>query len=183
MASNNDLDELAITTLRTLSIDAVEAAGSGYPGTAMAMAPVIYTIFNDHLRYDPEDPDWENRDRFVLSVGHASILLYSMFHLAGVTSVDPDTGDRVAAMTLDDLRQYRQGDTKATGHPEYGVTVGVETSTGPLGQGIATSVGMAMAQRWKQATFDPEGNGLFDHEVIALCSDGDLMEGLSLIHI
>ena len=179
MKTPEELDELAITTLRTLAIDAVEAAGSGYPGTAMALSPVLYTIFTEHLRYDPEDPEWENRDRFILEVGHASILLHSMLHLGGVSSVDPDTGERVPARTLNDLRHYRQGNTAATGHPEHGVTAGIDASTGPLSQGLATSVGMAMAQRWKQATFDPEGAGLFDHEVITLGSDGGMMEGLS----
>lgn len=175
----DDIDDLAITTLRTLAIDAVEAAGSGYPGTAMSMAPVVYTLFTEHLRYDPDDPQWLNRDRFVLSVGHASILLWGMLHIADVRSLDEATGGPGPAMTLDDLRHYRQGGSRATGHPEYGVTAGVETTTGPLGQGIATSVGMAMAKRWSAATFDPESSGLFDHEVVALCGDGDLMEGLS----
>ena len=179
MKTTQELDDLAIDTLRTLAVDAVEKAGSGYPGTAMALSPVVYTIFTEHLRYDPDDPTWENRDRFILEVGHASILLHSMLHLANVTSLDPETGERVPARTLEDLRRYRQGGTTATGHPEYGVTIGVDASSGPLGQGIATSVGMAMAQRWKQATFDPEGVGLFDHEIIAVASDGGLMEGLS----
>ena len=175
-----DLDALAITTIRTLSIDAVENVGSGYPGTAMALAPTLYTLYTEHLRYDPEDPLWENRDRFVLSVGHAGIALFSMLHLAGVKSVDPATGPvGELAMTVDDLRGYRQGQGRATGHPEYGVTAGVETSTGPLGQGLATSVGMAVAQRWKAATFDTDQQGVFDHEVIALGGDGDVMEGIA----
>ena len=174
--ANDDVDQAAITTLRTLAIDAIEAAGSGYPGTAMAMAPVLYTLFTEHLRYDPDDPQWPNRDRFVLSVGHASILLYAMLHVAEVKQA---AGDDELAISLEDLRNYRQGGSKATGHPEYGVTTGVETTTGPLGQGIATSVGMAMAQRWTAATFDPEGQGVFNHEVIALCGDGDMMEGIS----
>ena len=176
----DELDQLAITTLRTLAIDAVEEAGSGYPGTAMALAPLVYTIYSEHLRFDPEDPKWDNRDRFVLSVGHASNLLYGMLHLSGVKSVDPSTGPvGEPAMTLDDIRGYRQGETRATGHPEYGVVAGVETSTGPLGQGLANSVGMAMAQRWKAATFDVDGQGLFDHEVIAVGGDGDVMKGIA----
>ncbi len=175
-----DLDALAITTLRTLAIDAVEEAGSGYPGTAMALAPVVYTIYSEHLRYDPDDPTWENRDRFVLSVGHASNLLYGMLHLSGVKSVDPSTGPvGEPAMTVDDIRGYRSGTTRATGHPEYGVVAGVETSTGPLGQGLANSVGMAIAQRFKAATFDVDGQGLFDHEVIAVGGDGDVMQGIA----
>ena len=178
--TNEDLDALAITTLRTLSIDAVENAGSGYPGTAMALAPALYTIYTEHLRYDPQDPLWENRDRFVLSVGHAGILLYSMLLLADVRSVDPGTGPvGEPAMTVDELRQYRQGEGRATGHPEHGVLAGIETSTGPLGQGLANSVGMAVAQRWKAATFDVDKTGLFDHEVIALGGDGDVMEGIA----
>lgn len=174
------LDELAITTLRTLAIDAVEEAGSGYPGTAMALAPAIYTIYSEHLRYDPEDPTWENRDRFVLSVGHASNLLYGMLHLSGVKSVDPKTGPvGEPAMTVEDIKGYRSGTTRATGHPEYGVVAGVETSTGPLGQGLANSVGMAMAQRFKAAKFDVDNQGLFDHEVIAVGGDGDVMQGIA----
>ena len=179
-ATNDDLDALAITTLRTLSIDAVENAGSGYPGTAMALAPTLYTIYIEHLRYDPLDPLWENRDRFVLSVGHAGILLYSMLLLADVRSVDPVTGPvGEPVMTVDELRQYRQGKGRATGHPEHGVLAGVETSTGPLGQGLANSVGMAVAQRWKAAAFAVGNQGVFDHEVIALGGDGDVMEGIA----
>lgn len=179
-SKNEDLDALAITTLRTLSIDAVENAGSGYPGTAMALAPALYTIYTEHLRYDPQDPLWENRDRFVLSVGHAGILLYSMLLLADVRSADPATGPvGEPAMTVDELRQYRQGKGRATGHPEHGVLAGIETSTGPLGQGLANSVGMAVAQRWKAATYDVDQTGLFDHEVIAMGGDGDVMEGIA----
>ena len=176
---DHDIDELAVTTLRTLAIDAVNKAGSGYPGTAMAMSPVVYTLFTEHMRYDPDDPNWLNRDRFVLSVGHASILLWGMLHVAEVQSTDEATGGPGPAVTLEDIRHYRQGGSRATGHPEHGVTAGVEATTGPLGLGIASSVGLAMAQRWNRATFDPESTGVFDHEVIALCSDGDMMEGLS----
>src|SRR5579871_6450031 len=144
MAQKN-LDQLSINTIRTLAMDAVQQANSGHPGTPMAMAPVAYTLWNRLLRFDPNDPIWPNRDRFVLSMGHASTLLYSMLHLTGVTSVD-EKYERLGtpAVALDDLRRFRQLDSKCPGHPEYHLTSGVETTTGPLGQGIATSVGMAI---------------------------------------
>ncbi len=177
---NPNLEKLAVDTIRTLSMDAVEAAKSGHPGTPMALAPVAYLLFRETLRYDPERPDWPNRDRFILSCGHASTLLYSTLHLAGVKQIGPDgkpTGE--AAVPMEHLRKFRQLDTRCPGHPEHGVTSGVETTTGPLGQGIGNSVGMAMASRWLGANYNRPGFDLFNFNVFALCSDGDLMEGLS----
>ena len=174
------LDDLAINTLRTLAIDAVEKAASGHPGTPMALAPVGYTLWSRFLRYDPDRPDWPNRDRFVLSVGHASMLLYGLLHLAGVREIDADgqpTGQ--PAVGLEDIRQFRQLSSKTPGHPEYRLTTGVETTTGPLGQGCANSVGMALAQRWLAAHFNRDDARLFDHDIYVLCSDGDMMEGVS----
>jgi transketolase len=173
------IDQLAINTIRTLSMDAVQAANSGHPGTAMALAPVAYTLWQRFLRFDPELPIWANRDRFVLSVGHASVLLYSLLHLTGVKSVNPDyetVGE--PAVPLDDLKRFRQLDSKCPGHPEYRWTSGVECTTGPLGTGIATSVGMSIAGLWYAATFNRPGYELFDYDVYALCGDGDLMEGV-----
>ncbi|HET7569105.1 MAG TPA: transketolase [Gammaproteobacteria bacterium] len=180
MADNKSLDELCINTIRTLAMDAVEAAQSGHPGTPMALAPVAYTLWQRFLRYDPADPIWPNRDRFVLSVGHASMLLYSLLHLTGVKSVDPDyevLGE--PAVSLDDIKNFRQLGSKCPGHPEYHLTSGVETTTGPLGQGCANSVGMAMAERWLAAHFNRPDIEMFDYNVYALCSDGDMMEGVS----
>src|SRR6187200_282689 len=150
-----DLDQLAINTIRTLSIDAVEKANSGHPGTPMSMAPVAYELWQHHLRFDPADPIWPNRDRFVLSAGHASMLLYSLLFLSGVKSVNPkyETLGQ-PSVTLDDIRHFRQLDSKCPGHPEYRWTSGIETTTGPLGQGVATSVGMAVASVWKAAHFN-----------------------------
>jgi transketolase len=176
----SDLDLLSVNTIRTLSIDAIQKASSGHPGTPMAMAPVAYTIWQRFLRFDPADPIWPNRDRFVLSAGHASMLLYALLHLAKVRAVDPDyevVGE--PAVSLDDIKTFRQLDSKAAGHPEYRWTSGVETTTGPLGQGIATSVGMAIAGRWQAAHFNSSGFPLFDFDVYALCGDGCLMEGVS----
>jgi len=173
-----DLDLLCINTIRTLSMDAVEAAKSGHPGTPMALAPVAYAIWTRHLRYDPAVPGWPNRDRFVLSAGHASMLLYSILHLAGV--LDPERGkDGGAAITLDDIRDFRQLDSRTAGHPEHGLAPGIETTTGPLGQGIANSVGMAIASRWLAARYNRPGFELFDHRVFVIASDGDVMEGIS----
>jgi len=175
-----DLDALAIDTLRTLAIDAVEKAASGHPGTPMALAPVGYTLWSRFLRYDPDRPDWPNRDRFVLSVGHASMLLYGLLHLTGVREVDADgrpTGE--PAVSLEDIRQFRQLSSKTPGHPEYRMTTGVETTTGPLGQGCGNSVGMALAERWLAAHFNRDHAVLFDHDVYVLCGDGDMMEGVS----
>ncbi|HWC09173.1 MAG TPA: transketolase [Solirubrobacterales bacterium] len=174
---NQDIDQLAINTIRTLSIDAVEKASSGHPGTPMSMAPVAYELWQNHLRYDPADPIWPNRDRFVLSAGHASMLLYSMIFLAGVRKVSEDyeiTDEE--ACSLHEIENFRQLHSRTPGHPEYRWTTGVETTTGPLGQGIATSVGMAMASKWQGATF---GEDLFDFDVYALAGDGCLMEGVS----
>ena len=175
-----DLDRLCINTLRTLSIDAVEQAQSGHPGTPMGAAPTVYCLWQRFLHYDPHDPDWLNRDRFVLSIGHASMLLYSLLHLCGVKATSPSyqRADRLA-VTLDDLKSFRQAGSRCTGHPEYGWTSGVEATTGPLGQGVATSVGMAIAERWLAATYNRRGYDLFDHNVYALCGDGDMMEGIS----
>jgi transketolase len=173
------LDQLSIDTIRTLSIDAVQAAGSGHPGTPMALAPLVYTLWNRVLRFDPQDPVWPNRDRFVLSNGHASMLLWSVLHLSGTQAVNAEyeqTGR--LAVTLEDLRRFRQLGSKAPGHPEYHLVSGVEATTGPLGQGIATSVGLAVAQRWLAARYNRPGLEIFDYAIHAVCSDGDLMEGV-----
>jgi transketolase len=175
-----DIDTLCINTIRTLSIDAIQKAKSGHPGTPMALAPVAYVLWQQFLRFDPANPIWPNRDRFVLSNGHASMLLYSLLHLTGVRAVDPDyetLGD--PSVSLDDIKSFRQLDSHAPGHPEYHLTSGVETTTGPLGQGIATSVGMAMAGKWLAAHFNRPGFQMFDFNVYAFCGDGDFMEGVS----
>jgi transketolase len=173
-------DKLCIDTIRTLAMDAVEAAHSGHPGAAMAMAPVAYTLWNDFLRFDPADPIWPNRDRFVLSAGHASMLLYALLHLAGVRAVDREY-HRLdhPAVSLNDIRHFRQLDSVCTGHPEYRLTTGVETTTGPLGQGCANSVGMAIAGLWQAAHFNRPDFTMFDYDVYCLCGDGDMMEGVS----
>src|ERR687884_1115410 len=174
------LETLSVNTIRTLAMDAVQAANSGHPGTPMAMAPVAYLLWNEILRFDPEDPIWPNRDRFVLSMGHASMLLYSMLHLTGVKSVNPQyevLGQ--PSVTLEDIKSFRQLDSRCPGHPEYRWTSGIETTTGPLGQGIATSVGMAIASKWQAAYFNRPGHELFDFNVYALCGDGCMMEGIS----
>ncbi len=167
-------ERLAIDTIRTLSMDAVQKANSGHPGTPMALAPVGWTLWTKFLRYDPAQANWPNRDRFVLSVGHASMLLYSLLHLAGVKQPDGQP-----AVSLEDIRQFRQLGSKTPGHPEYSHTVGVETTTGPLGQGCGNSVGMAIAERWMAARYNKPGFTLFDHDVYALCGDGDMMEGVA----
>src|SRR5512135_3613299 len=178
--SSTLLDQLSINTIRTLCMDAVQAANSGHPGTAMAMAPVVYALWQYVLRFDPEDPIWPNRDRFVLSIGHASMLLYSALHLAGVKAVNPQY-ERLGELSvkLEDIKNFRQLDSRCAGHPEYHWTSGVETTTGPLGQGVATSVGMAIGSRWLAAHFNRPEHRLFDFNVYALCGDGDMMEGLS----
>ncbi len=175
-----NLDQLAINTIRTLAMDAVQAANSGHPGTAMAMAPVVYCLWQRFLRFDPEDPIWPNRDRFVLSIGHASLLLYSMLHLCGVKAVNRKY-ERLGelSVTLEDIQHFRQLDSKCPGHPEYRWTSGVETTTGPLGQGVATSVGMAIAGRWMSAHFNRPSFEMFHYNVYAFCGDGDMMEGVS----
>lgn len=177
--AEKSIERLAIDTIRTLSMDAVQAANSGHPGTPMALAPAAYVLWNEVLRYDPAQPGWPNRDRFVLSCGHASMLLYSVLHLAEVKQLDRDgrpTGE--LAVPLEAIRQFRQLHSRCPGHPEHGETSGVETTTGPLGQGIGNSVGMAIASRWLAARYNRPGFDLFDFNVYALCSDGDLMEGL-----
>jgi transketolase len=177
--TNEQLDLLSINTIRTLSMDAVQAANSGHPGTPMALAPLIYTLWNRVMRFDPEDPIWPNRDRFVLSNGHASMLLWSMLHLTGVQAVNADY-ERLGrpAVTLDDIRRFRQFGSKAPGHPEYHLVSGVEATTGPLGQGIATSVGMAIARRWLASRYNQPGFDIFDYNIYAVCGDGCLMEGV-----
>jgi transketolase len=179
-ATGSARDEQCVATIRTLAMDAVQAANSGHPGTPMAMAPVAYTLWSRHLRFDPGNPIWSNRDRFVLSAGHASTLLYALLHLARVTAVNP-MYEMVGtpAVSLDDLRNFRQLDSKAPGHPEYRWTSGVECTTGPLGTGVATSVGMAIAGEWQAATFNRPGYRLFDYDVYALAGDGDMMEGIA----
>jgi len=179
-AAATDLDRLAIDTIRTLSMDAVEAAKSGHPGTPMALAPVAFTVWKDFLRYDPADPAWPNRDRFVLSCGHASMLLYSLIHLAGIRRNGPsDAARREPAVTLEQIRRFRQLDSVCAGHPEHHMTAGIETTTGPLGQGCGNSVGMAIAARWLGARYNRPGHVLFDYDTYVLCSDGDLMEGVA----
>jgi transketolase len=180
VATEAELDELSVNTIRTLCIDAVQEARSGHPGTPMAMAPVAYCLWQRFLRFDPDDPIWPNRDRFVLSAGHASTLLYSLLHLTGVKAVDAryEVLGR-PSVTLDDLRHFRQLDSRCPGHPEYRWTSGVETTTGPLGQGLATSVGMAIAREWLAARFDRPGFPMFDFDVYALGGDGCFMEGIS----
>ncbi len=178
--SGDALDALSITTLRTLAMDAVQAADSGHPGTPMGIAPVAYCLWQRMLRYAPNDPLWPNRDRFVLSSGHASMLLYGLLHLAGVREVDREgrvTGE--PAVPLGDIQRFRQLDSKCPGHPEFGWTTGVETTTGPLGQGLAVSAGMALAGRWLAARYDRPGYALFDHDVYAVSGDGCMMEGIS----
>jgi len=174
------IDQLCINTIRTLSMDAVQQANSGHPGTPMAMAPVVYTLWQQFLRFDPDDPIWPNRDRFVLSAGHASMLLYSMLHLCQVKAVDPDyeTLGKLS-VTLDDIKNFRQLNSKCPGHPEYRWTSGIETTTGPLGQGVATSVGMALASRWMREYFNRPGFEMVNFNVYALAGDGCMMEGVS----
>ena len=175
-----DLDSKCIDTIRTLCIDAIEAANSGHPGTPIGIAPVTYTLWQRFLRFDPSDPIWPNRDRYVLSSGHASALLWSMLHLTGVQAVDPDYEVLgTPAVSLDDLRSFRQLDSKAPGHPEYRWTSGVEATTGPLGTGVATSVGMAVASQWLAARYNRAGHTLFDFDVYAQAGDGCMMEGIS----
>ncbi|MBB5422014.1 transketolase [Paraburkholderia sp. JPY158] len=180
MQNDPALDQLCINTIRTLSMDAVQKANSGHPGTPMALAPIAYHLWQHHLRYDPDEPLWPNRDRFVLSVGHASMLLYSLLHLANVKAVDEHGKPTGApAVSLDDIQHFRQIDSNTPGHPEYRMTTGVETTTGPLGQGLGNSVGMAMAARWYENHFNRADAPLFDYRVYALCGDGDMMEGIS----
>ncbi len=164
------IDLLSINTIRTLCMDAVQQARSGHPGTPMAMAPVVYCLWQDVLRFDPAAPIWPNRDRFILSSGHASMLLYAMLYLTGVQAVDPqyEVLGR-PSVTLDDIKRFRQFDSKCPGHPEYRWNSGIETTTGPLGQGVATSVGIAIAGGWLGSHFNRPGFDLFDYDVYALC--------------
>jgi transketolase len=179
MASQN-LDQLSINTIRTLSIDAVQQAKSGHPGTPMALAPLVYTIWNRVMRFDPKDPIWPNRDRFVLSNGHASMLLWSILCLTGTRAVNAEY-ERLGqpSVTLDDIRRFRQLDSKAPGHPEYHWTSGVEATTGPLGQGVAMSVGMAIAEKWLANRFNRTGYDIFDYRIYAIGGDGCMMEGVA----
>ncbi|KKN18607.1 hypothetical protein LCGC14_0954110 [marine sediment metagenome] len=180
MTNRTEMDQLCINTLRTLSIDMVQKANSGHPGTPMGAAPTLYCLWQRFLRFDPDQPDWPNRDRFVLSVGHACALLYSMLYLCDVKATRPDRDPPgPGAITLEDLKRFRQADSRCSGHPEYGLASGVETTTGPLGQGVATSVGMAIAERWLAATYNRPDYTVFDYNVYALCGDGDMMEGIS----
>jgi len=175
-----ELDQLTINTIRTLSIDAVERAKSGHPGTPMALAPLVYTLWNRVMRFDPADPIWPNRDRFVLSNGHASMLLWSVLHLTGTRAVNADY-ERLGqpSVSLEDIRRFRQIDSKAPGHPEYHWVSGVETTTGPLGQGVATSVGMAIARKWLADRYNRPGFAIFDYDIYVVCGDGCLMEGVA----
>jgi transketolase len=180
-APRHPLDELCINTIRTLAIDAIQAANSGHPGTPMAMAPIGYYLWQYVLRFDPQDPIWPNRDRFVLSAGHASMLLYALLHLSGVRAVSKDY-ERLGepSVPLEAIKSFRQWHSRCPGHPEYRWTSGVETTTGPLGQGLANSVGMAMASRWLAARYNRPGfEDLIDFNVYALCGDGCMMEGIS----
>jgi transketolase len=174
-----DLDQLSIDTIRTLAIDGVQRANSGHPGAPMGLAAVAYTLWQRVLKYDPANPLWPNRDRFVLSAGHASMLLYSVLHLVGVKEADKDDkiSDRLA-VSMDEIKRFRQLDSKTPGHPESHMTTGVETTTGPLGQGAGNSVGMAIAGKWLGATYNKPGFPMFDFNVYAICGDGDMMEGV-----
>jgi transketolase len=175
-----DTDELCINTMRTLAIDAIQQANSGHPGTPMGMSPTVYCLWQRVLRFDPEDPIWMNRDRFVLSAGHASTLLYSILHLAKVKAVDPEYEILGRpSVTLEDIKSFRQFGSRCAGHPEYRWTSGVETTTGPLGQGVATSVGMAIAEKWLAARYNKPGFALFGYRIYAVCGDGCMMEGIS----
>jgi transketolase len=174
-----DIDLLSIDTIRTLAIDAVQKAQSGHAGTPMGIAPVAYTLWQDFLRYDPSEPNWPNRDRFVLSAGHASMLLYALLHLAGVRRLDGSRVTDKPAVSLDDIKSFRQLDSVTPGHPEFGRTTGVELTTGPLGQGCGDSVGMAIASRWLAARYNRPQLTIFDFNVYVICSDGDMMEGVA----
>jgi len=178
--TDEQIAQLSISTIRTLAMDAVQQAKSGHPGTPMALAPLVYTIWNRVMHFDPQDPIWPNRDRFVLSNGHASMLLWSVLHLARVQAVNAEY-ERLGqpSVTLDDIRRFRQLDSKAPGHPEYHWVSGVETTTGPLGQGVATSVGMAIAEKWLANRYNRPGFELFAYRIYAVCGDGCLMEGVS----
>ena len=178
--SPQNLDELCINTIRTLSIDAVQQANSGHPGAPMGLAPVVYSLWQSFLRYDPADPLWPNRDRFVLSAGHASMLLYSTLHLAGVRMVNAKGEvQKDLSVSMEEIKRFRQLGSRTPGHPESHITTGVETTTGPLGQGVANSVGMAIAGKWLAANFNQPGFDIFNFRVYSVCGDGDLMEGVA----
>ena len=178
--ASTDIQTLAVDTIRTLSMDAVQTANSGHPGTPMALAPIAYQLFNHTMQYDPAHPNWPNRDRFVLSCGHASMLLYSTLHLAGVKATDHDGNilDELS-IKLEDIKNFRQIGSVCAGHPEYAEAAGIETTTGPLGAGVSNSVGMAISQKWLAENYNTDQHKLFDFNVFALCSDGDLMEGVA----
>ena len=178
--ADDKIVQLAINTIRTLSIDAVQQAKSGHPGTPMALAPLVYTIWNRVMRFDPQDPIWPNRDRFVLSNGHASMLLWSALHLTKTQAVNADYETLGhPSVSLDDIRHFRQLESKAPGHPEYHWVSGVETTTGPLGQGVATSVGMGIAEKWLANRYNRPGFEIFDYNIYAICGDGCMMEGVA----
>ncbi len=180
LLTGKQLDLLTINTIRTLAIDAVQKANSGHPGAPMGLAPVAYSLWQNYLRYDPANPAWPNRDRFVLSNGHASMLLYATLFLAGVRKLRTDgKPTNQPAVSLDDIKNFRQINSNTPGHPEYGLTTGVETTTGPLGQGVANSVGMAIAAKWLGAQYNRPNFNLFDYNIWAICGDGDLMEGVA----
>jgi transketolase len=178
--TSEELDQLAINTIRTLSIDAVQQANSGHPGTPMALAPLVYTLWNEVLRFDPQNPIWPNRDRFLLSNGHASMLLWSVLYLTRTQAVNAEY-ETVGkpSVTLDDIKHFRQIGSKAPGHPEYHLVSGVEATTGPLGQGVAMSVGMAIARKWLANRYNKPSFDIFDYNIYTICGDGDLMEGIS----
>jgi len=180
LVTGSQLDTLSINTIRTLAIDAVQQANSGHPGAPMGLAPVAYSLWQNFLRYDPEDPTWLNRDRFVLSNGHASMLLYAMLHLTGVREVDEHNHVlKELAVPMEEIKRFRQLGSRTPGHPESHITSGIETTTGPLGQGVGNSVGMAIASRWLAANFNRPDYEIFNFNVYAMCGDGDLMEGIS----
>jgi transketolase len=178
--ASTDLEKLAVDTIRTLSMDAVQTANSGHPGTPMALAPVAYQLFNHAMKYDPAQPNWPGRDRFILSCGHASMLLYSVLHLSGVKATD-EAGQATEALSikLEDIEKFRQIGSPCAGHPEFGEAAGIETTTGPLGAGVSNAVGMSMAQKWLADNYNTDEHQLFDYDVYAVCSDGDLMEGVA----
>lgn len=179
LATGQQLDTLSINTIRTLAIDAVQQANSGHPGAPMGLAPVAYCLWQQYLRYDPENPLWPNRDRFVLSAGHASMLLYAILHLSGVRKAEDDKITKDLSVSLDEIKRFRQLGSRTPGHPESHITTGVETTTGPLGQGAGNSVGMAMASKWLAARYNRPGFEIFDFNVWTICGDGDLMEGVA----
>jgi transketolase len=178
--ASTGIENLAVDTIRCLSMDAVQTANSGHPGTPMALAPIAYQLFNHTMNFDPANPTWPGRDRFVLSCGHASMLLYSTLHLAGVRALDHDghPTDKLS-IKLEDIKSFRQIGSPCAGHPEFGEAAGIETTTGPLGAGVSNSVGMAMAQKWLAANYNTPKHRLFNGNIYTLCSDGDLMEGIS----